>query len=315
MFGIDVSENNGVIDWNTVKPNIDFAILRLGWIGNKNNHTLDKQFERNYSECKRLGIPLGIYLYCYCNSEETVKSGANWTIEKLKGKSIELPVYIDMEDNTIAGCGRQKLTNMCIAFNTIIENAGLWAGVYANENWFNNYLNKEEIKKRYTTWIASYKSGVDCYKGQYDIWQNSSKGQINGIKGNVDTNYMYRDLMSEIGNRTVSQSNQQSVTQPIIQTSTYIVKPGDTLSKIANEFGTSYQYLAQLNGIQNPNKIYVGQVLKIKGEIQAQKTYTVKAGDTLSSIAKRYNTTYQEIARKNNIKNPNYIRVGQVLKI
>lgn len=315
MFGIDVSENNGVIDWNTVKPNIKFAILRLGWIGNKNNHTLDKQFERNYSECKRLGIPVGIYLYCYCNSEETVKSGANWTIEKLKGKSIELPVYIDMEDKTIAGCGRQKLTNMCIAFNTIIENAGLWAGVYANENWFNNYLNKEEIKKRYTTWIASYKSGVDCYKGQYDIWQNSSKGQINGIKGNVDTNYMYRDLISEIGNRTVTQSNQQSVTQPIIQTSTYIVKPGDTLSKIANEFGTSYQYLAQLNGIQNPNKIYVGQVLKIKGEIKAQKTYTVKAGDTLSSIAKRYNTTYQEIARKNNIKNPNYIRVGQVLKI
>lgn len=197
MFGVDVSEHNGTIDWNTAKGNINFAILRLGWIGNKNNHTLDKQFERNYSECKRLGIPIGVYVYCYCNSEETAKTGANWTIEKLQGKSLDLPVYIDMEDNTIAGCGKEKLTNICIAFNSIIEAKGLWAGVYANENWFNNYLNKEEIKKRYTTWIASYKAGTECYKGQYDMWQNSSSNSVNGI-GRVDTNYMYRDLINEI---------------------------------------------------------------------------------------------------------------------
>ena len=58
MFGIDVSEHQGEINWEVVKPKIDFAILRLGWIGNKDNHTLDKQFERNYSECKRLCILL-----------------------------------------------------------------------------------------------------------------------------------------------------------------------------------------------------------------------------------------------------------------
>ena len=144
MFGIDVSEHNGVINWDLVKSQVNFAILRLGWIGNKNNHTLDKQFERNYAECKRLGIPIGIYVYCYCNNVETAKAGANWTVEKLKGKNIELPVYLDMEDGSIAGYGRDTLTNMCIAFNTIIEQSGLWAGVYANQNWFNNYLNKED---------------------------------------------------------------------------------------------------------------------------------------------------------------------------
>lgn len=202
MFGIDISEHNGTINWELVKTQINFAILRLGWIGNKNNHTIDKQFERNYMECKRLGIPVGVYVYCYCNSEETAKAGANWTIEKLKGKKLELPVYIDMEDSSIASCGKEKLTDICIAFNSIIEKKGLWAGVYANENWFNNYLNKEEIKKRYTTWIASYKSGTECYKGEYDMWQNSSKGKINGINGNVDTNYMYRDLVAQIkGNK------------------------------------------------------------------------------------------------------------------
>lgn len=208
MFGIDVSEHQGSINWEEAKGQINFAILRLGWIGNKNNHTLDKQFERNYNECKRLGIPVGVYVYCYCNSEETVKSGANWTIEKLKEKTLELPVYIDMEDNTIADCGKDKLTNICVAFNSIIEANGLWAGVYANRNWFDNYLNKEEIKKRYTTWIAHYGlSGDSQYKGEYDVWQNSSSGKINGINGKVDTNYMYRDLINEISSKPNLQCN------------------------------------------------------------------------------------------------------------
>lgn len=297
MFGIDVSENNNTINWNAVKPNINFAILRLGWIGNKNNHTVDKQFERNYAECKRLGIPIGIYVYCYCNSEETIKSGANWAIEKLKGKSIELPVYIDMEDHTIANCGKQKLTNMCIAFNTIIENAGLWAGVYANENWFNNYLNKDEIRKKYTTWIASYKSGTDCYKGQYDIWQNSSKGKINGINGNVDTNYMYRDLMSEIGNKSV------------VQTTKSIADLANEV--IAGKYGTGEARKQALGSLYNEVQAKVNEICNIKKEV----TYIVKPGDTLSKIASKYKTTYQAIASKNGITNPNKIYVGQVLKI
>ncbi len=316
MFGIDVSEHNGVINWDIAKNSINFAILRLGWIGNKNNHTLDKQFERNYAECKRLGIPVGIYVYCYCTSVETAKAGANWTTKQLQGKNIELPVYIDMEDASIANCGRDVLTNICIAFNTIVEQNGKWAGVYANQNWFNNYLNKEELKKRYTCWIASYKKGIGCYKGEYDIWQNSSSGKISGINGNVDTNYMYRDLVAEIGNKSVS----QTVAQPKTETqNTYIVKSGDTLSGIAAKFGTTYQELARINGIANPNIIHPGQVLKINGTSKTTqnntRTYTVKSGDTLSGIAKKFNTTYQKIARKNNIANPNLIYPGQTLRI
>ena len=162
-FGIDVSEHNGTINWDTVKNQINFAILRLGWIGNKNNHTLDKQFERNYAECKRLGIPIGVYVYCYCNNADTAKQGAEWTLQRLSGKSLELPVYIDMEDSSIKGMGKGVLTDVCIAFNSVIESAGLWAGVYANLDWFNNYLYKETIKSKYTTWIAHYTSGSNKY--------------------------------------------------------------------------------------------------------------------------------------------------------
>lgn len=102
---------------------------------------------------------------------------------------------------------------------------------------------------------------------------------------------------------------------------TYTVKSGDTLSGIAAKFGTTYQKIAADNGIANPNIIHPGQVLRINGGGQSVqtnnsgRTYIVKSGDTLSAIAARYGTSYQKIAKDNNIANPNIIHPGQKLII
>lgn len=97
---------------------------------------------------------------------------------------------------------------------------------------------------------------------------------------------------------------------------TYTVQSGDTLSSIAAKFGTNYQALASLNGISNPNLIYVGQVLRVNGsESNSSVYYTVRAGDNLSAIASRYGTSYQSIASLNGLANPNLIYAGQTLKI
>ena len=99
-------------------------------------------------------------------------------------------------------------------------------------------------------------------------------------------------------------------------TSTYTVQSGDTLSSIAAKFGTNYQTLASLNGISNPNLIYVGQVLRVNGSASAGSIYyTVRVGDNLSAIASRYGTSYQSIASLNGLANPNLIYAGQTLKI
>lgn len=99
-------------------------------------------------------------------------------------------------------------------------------------------------------------------------------------------------------------------------TSTYTVRPGDTLSSIAAKFGTNYQTLASLNGISNPNLIYAGQVLRVNGSASVGSVYyTVRAGDNLSAIASRYGTSYQSIAALNGLANPNLIFAGQTLKI
>lgn len=97
---------------------------------------------------------------------------------------------------------------------------------------------------------------------------------------------------------------------------TYTVQKGDTLNKIAKKFSTTVDQIVADNKIANPSLIRVGQVLTIKGTaVTTDKTYVVKKGDTLSKIAKMYNTTVAIIALKNGILNPNKISVGQVLKI
>lgn len=99
----------------------------------------------------------------------------------------------------------------------------------------------------------------------------------------------------------------------------YIVKSGDTLSKIAAKYNTTYQKLAEYNNISNPSLISVGQRIKIPGagssSVSSEKVYTVKKGDTLSKIANMYGTTYKKLAEYNNISNPSLISVGQKIKI
>lgn len=100
---------------------------------------------------------------------------------------------------------------------------------------------------------------------------------------------------------------------------TYTVVSGDTLSSIAAKFGTSWQTLQSLNGLADPNKIYPGQVLKVPGGAAPTpppvETYTVESGDTLSGIAAKFGTTWQNLAALNGLANPNLIYPGQVLKV
>lgn len=304
MFGIDVSEHNGIINWDLVKSKIDFAILKLGNIGDKTKFWTDPKFERNYNECKRLGIPIGVYVYCYSNEIGNAEQAAKKVVEYLKGKKLELPVYIDMEDKEIKPEGKDKLTHIAVTFNTLIEQSGRWAGVYANKDWFNNYLDKTILAEKYTCWVAQYASKCDLNMKNIDIWQNSSSGKIEGINGNVDTNYMYRDLIAEI-NGSKPKSNvkeEQQNTVSIIDLANDVIK---------GKYGDGEARKINLGSLYDEVQAKVNEILGTKKEI----TYTVKAGDTLSKIASQYGTTYQEIAKKNGIANPNLIYPGQVLKI
>lgn len=311
---IDVSEHQGTINWEAVKSQINGAIIRCGY-GDDVASQDDAQWIRNATECERLGIPYGAYLYSYCTNEAHLQSEIAHIKRLLSGRKLSLPFYIDIEDPGLSFSTFKA--DYFIRMGQAIEDAGYWFGVYANLNWFNNCIGGK--LNRFTKWCAAY--GTNNGQPQTrpnigeDIWQYSSAGSIQGIAGNVDVNLCYRDFVKEIKGRSGTPSTPKPTPAPAPTAKTHTVKSGETLSGIAAKYGTTYQHLAAINGINNPNLIYAGQVLKIDGAAVAAKTYTVKSGDTLSGIAAKYGTTYQRLAQINGISNPNLIHPGQVLKL
>lgn len=320
MFGIDVSSNNGVIDWDKVKAQgVEFAILRCG-IGSDYANQDDTQFARNYIECKRLGIPVGTYLYSYACNVEQAKSEARHVLRLVEGKTFELGIWFDMEDadgyKAKRGVQYSTCVDICETFCNIIESMGLKVGIYANLDWLNNKINNSRLDK-FDKWVAQWTKQC-TYNKKYSIWQFGGEtnlirsNKLDGINGSVDMNY----LIDENINQSVPQTAQTTQTTQTISTEaniTYTVKAGDTLSNIAKKFETTVDELVRLNNIQNPNLIFAGNTLKIKST--QDNYYTVVAGDTLSGIAKKFNTSVSSLVAKNNIKNPNLIFAGQKLII
>ena len=183
--GIDVSEHNGQINWEQVKNSgIDFAIIRCGY-GMDQTDQDDKYWLRNVSECERLGIPFGVYIYSYATNTSRALSEAKHVLRLISGHKLSYPVYFDMEDTTTLG---SDLTAIASTFCNTIKNAGYPVGVYANTNWWTNYLTDSTFSQWYR-WVAQYNSTC-TYTGEYAMWQYTSKGSVAGIVGNVDMNYL-----------------------------------------------------------------------------------------------------------------------------
>ena len=139
LKGIDVSKWQGEIDWEAVKKSgVDFVMIRAGY--GKNN--IDEYFERNISECNRLGIPCGVYWFSYAYTEKMARNEAKYCIEAIKKYKISYPVAFDFEYDSVdfaAGKGvkvtKTLASKLVRAFCEEIQNAGYYVSVYANPNY------------------------------------------------------------------------------------------------------------------------------------------------------------------------------------
>ena len=255
LQGIDVSGYQKNIDWQKVKDaGIDFAILK---IGNINAHEpdgwyTDSRFQRNLSECERLGIPYGVYAYSYAKNADDAVKGANHIIALLKGHKPTLPVYLDLEDNSIKDTDHAAIAT---AFCNTISAAGYTPGIYASASWFKNILTGPCFSNNgWSTWTAQYWYGqrYDAslglgpeYPAKFDCWQYSILSTVPGIDGHCDINYWYKDGFSSSNGKTYS------FTGVKLSKSEEVLK-GDTVSvsaEVAGETdGLQYKFYWQKQG-------------------------------------------------------------------
>lgn len=192
LKGVDVSKHNGIVDWNKVKAaGIDFAILRCGF-GRKSERQIDEQFERNYRECKRVGIPVGVYHYSYAKNADDARLEADFMLELIKGKQFEYPVVFDIEDKGQECLGKKVLTDITVAFCEKMEQNGYYVAIYSNVDWFINKLDQSRLEA-YDKWLAHWVTSPRWGNEFGGLWQYTDSGRVDGIKTAVDMNISYRN--------------------------------------------------------------------------------------------------------------------------
>lgn len=193
--GIDLSKHNIVTDWDLLKDQIDFVILRAG--GNYGGYYKDSRFETYYNACKMRGIPVGAY---YDVGKEFIgaDTGASYAEhfkKLLSGHTFEYPVYADIE--VTPKKYKKFITDAAVAFCEKMEEARFYCGIYGSDiSTFHDALIADRVKP-YTLWVARYGKEPNYIKN-YAIWQYSSKGSLKGIAGNVDLDRCYVDFPSVI---------------------------------------------------------------------------------------------------------------------
>lgn len=311
--GIDVSEWQGNIDFKKVKTaGIEVVYIRAG----QGFTYKDAKFERNYTQAKKNNLKVGVYHYVTARNEEEAKMQARFFASLLSGKTIDCKLAMDFE--YFPGLTKGEINKISLAFLKELEKVyGKDAIVYSNSYNASNTFDKEVAQ--YPLWIAQYGVKEPENNGRWKAWQGfqyTSTGKIKGIEGNVDKDQYTKDVLLDkaISIKPIEKPEYKGEDRIV-----YRIKKGDTLSGIAKKYNTNVAHLVEINDIRNPNLIYAGEKIIVSCNCnegkKIERKIKIKPGDTLSKIAKKYNTSIKTLVRLNNIKNPNLIYSGDTLRV
>jgi GH25 family lysozyme M1 (1,4-beta-N-acetylmuramidase) len=189
---IDVSKHNGIIDWQKVKADgIEGVIIRAGY--GRLPTQKDGCFEKNYAGATAAGLHVGAYWYSYATDVETAKAEARVFLAAIKGKCFDLPLYLDIEDACQLKLSKEVCTDIAINFCNVLEDAGCYCGIYSFDSFFASHL-EGSISKRYSIWAARVENVKPIYAKDYDMWQYSWKGKVDGIAVDVDLDIAFKDF-------------------------------------------------------------------------------------------------------------------------
>ncbi|MEV8180343.1 LysM peptidoglycan-binding domain-containing protein [Specibacter sp. NPDC078692] len=330
LNGIDISRYQAGIDLKTVPA--DFVI-----IGTSDGSFVNPEADKQYQAAVAAGKEVGVYHYFRNDPITEARFWAGITKGYQDGKTVfftdaetDHPNMVALSkqfsDEFLRLTGVRPVTytywHLLAKYNWqshVDANIGLWGAWYPLLNQPAGYTIPDRQSPPY--WGESMMA-----------WQYTSAGRLPGWNGDLDLNVFYGDkaawrkYAAKNGVVTAPPSAVKPKPAPVkpapaptkpATSGTYTIKAGDSLSGIAARYGTTYTELARINGISNPDRINAGQVIKVTGGAAPAKpaTYTVRAGDSLSSIADANGTTWQKLAQINGLANPDYIQAGQTLRL
>lgn len=231
--GVDLSQWQGTsFNISNLKP-YKFAILRAGYTGYGNGITKVKDtcFESYYKQCKALGIAVGAYWYSCANTRDKGIAEAKYMYENcLKGKQFEYPIYIDIEEYRYHKASKEGTTDAIIGFCETLEKLGYFVGVYANHDYFTNYIDNKRINA-YSRWLAYWATNKPKVGYDYGLWQYTNNLNVNGVRIDGNITYVdYREIITKGGfNGYKKQSTANPVTYSYTLKTTKPVKAGDKL--------------------------------------------------------------------------------------
>lgn len=330
MSGIDVSNwQNGI---EVDKMDMDFVIVKA----TEGTGYVNPDCDRVYQDAKQSGYSLGVYHFA---SGGDALAEAKHFVDNVGGYIGESILVLDFEADAVnQGVGWAKDW-----LDAVYNMTGIKPLIYMSNSVIHRYDWSSVVNAGYDLWNAGYYKGytpiygfvsdpplyggLGEFDGHTPLYQYTSSGRLSGWSGNLDLNIFYgskSDWDSYAGYKSSGDYTPTEEPQHTEDKTTYYtVQSGDTLSGIAQRFNTTYQAIAEKNGISNPNLIYPGQKLIISGVYESNSgnatvsssTYTVKSGDCLSAIGSRLGVSWQSIASANGIKSPYTIYPGQTLKI
>ena len=188
--GIDISTFQENVDYRKLKEEgIEFAIIRCGY--GKDASQKDEMFETHYAGLKEAGIKVGCYHYSYCTSVENAIKEAENCLSYIKGKEFDLPVFYDLEEARTSELGIDQVTQIALIFCRRIRESGYEAGVYANLNWFKNYIRPDALLlENFKIWLAQWNNEINA-NFPVDVWQFTNKLQVAGLS--VDGDYLVNE--------------------------------------------------------------------------------------------------------------------------
>ena len=213
LRGIDVSEHQGVIDWQKVhEDGVEFAIIRAGYRGYSEGKLFeDACFKTNIEAAKAAGLKVGIYFFSQAVNTQEATEEAEYLINSIKGYDIDLPVFFDWEQ--VAGVGQTRVDNVdgttitdcALAFCSTVETVGYEAGVYFYRSlgYYDYELNR---LTNLVFWVGAPGESPDFYY-KHTMWQYSYTGTVNGIEGGTDLNLLFEEVpVSDLNGATTSSS-------------------------------------------------------------------------------------------------------------